>query len=104
LAGALSGQTGQRRQGTLHESSEGEEPGCHCTAAWARITSTMPRITSGEFYRKMKWRLGAPELVTATAHKLARIVYHLLSTREPYSESVLAKCDQLAYASRTTAA
>jgi len=31
----------------------------------------------GEFYRKMKWRLGA---VTATAHKLARIVYHLLST------------------------
>jgi transposase len=52
----------------------------------------------------MKWRLGAPELVTATAHKLARIVYHLLSTREPYSESVLAKCDQLAYASRTTAA
>jgi hypothetical protein len=23
----------QRRQGTLHENSEGEEPGCHCTAA-----------------------------------------------------------------------
>jgi transposase len=71
---------------------------------WARITSTMPRIISGEFYRKMKWRLGAPEPVTATAHKLARIVYRLLSTREPYSESVLAKCAQLAYASRTTAA
>jgi hypothetical protein len=32
----------------------------------------------GEFYRKMKWRLGAPEAVTATAHKLARIVYHML--------------------------
>jgi len=28
----------------------------------------------GYFYRKMKWRLGAPEAVTATAHKLARIV------------------------------
>jgi transposase len=48
----------------------------------------------GEFYRKMKWRLGAPEAVTATAHKLARIVYHLLSTKQPYSESVLVKCDQ----------
>jgi transposase len=48
----------------------------------------------GEFYRKMKWRLGAPEAVTATAHKLARIVYHLLSTKQPYSESVLIKCDQ----------
>lgn len=50
----------------------------------------------GEFYRKMKWRLGAPEAVTATAHKLARIVYHLLSTKQPYSESVLVKCDQQA--------
>jgi transposase len=48
----------------------------------------------GEFYRKMKWRLGAPEAVTANAHKLARIIYHMLSTREPYSESVLARCDQ----------
>jgi hypothetical protein len=48
----------------------------------------------GEFYRKMKWRLDAPEAVTATAHKLARIVYHLLSTREPYSESVFVRCDQ----------
>jgi transposase len=47
----------------------------------------------GEFYRKMKWRLGAPEAVTATAHKLARIVYHLLSTKQPYSESVLVRCD-----------
>jgi transposase len=51
----------------------------------------------GEFYRKMKWRLGAPEAITATAHKLARIVYHLLSTKEPYSEGVLARCDQQAH-------
>jgi transposase len=50
----------------------------------------------GEFYRKMKWRLGAAEAITATAHKLARIVYHLLSTKEPCSESVLARCDQQA--------
>ncbi len=50
----------------------------------------------GEFYRRMRWRLGAPAAVTATAHKLARIVYHLLSTKEPYSEHVLAYCDRLA--------
>ncbi|MGA9392330.1 MAG: IS110 family transposase, partial [Candidatus Sulfotelmatobacter sp.] len=50
----------------------------------------------GEFYRRMRWRLGAPAAVTATAHKLARIVYHLLSTKKPYSESVLAHCDHLA--------
>jgi transposase len=50
----------------------------------------------GEFYRKMKWRLGAPEAVTATAHKLARIVYHMLTTREPYCESVFVHYDQQA--------
>lgn len=52
--------------------------------------------TTGGFYRRMRWRLGAPAAVTATAHKLARIVYHLLSTKEPYSESVLPHCDHLA--------
>jgi transposase len=50
----------------------------------------------GDFYRKMKWRLGAPAAVTATAHKLARIVYHLLSTRQPYSDEVFSRCDQQA--------
>jgi transposase len=48
----------------------------------------------GEYYRKMKWRLGAPEALTATAHKLARIVFHMLTTKEPYNESVLVKWDQ----------
>jgi transposase len=50
----------------------------------------------GDFYRKMKWRLGSPAAVTATAHKLVRIVYHSLSTRQPYSEEVFARCDQQA--------
>ena len=48
----------------------------------------------GEFHRRMKWRLGAPAAVTATAHKLARIVYHMLSTRQPYSDEVFARADQ----------
>ena len=50
----------------------------------------------GEYYRKMKWRLGAPQALTATAHKLARIVFHMLLTKEPYNESVLVKWDQQA--------
>ncbi len=32
----------------------------------------------GAYYRRMRARLGAPKAITATAHKLARIVYHLL--------------------------
>ncbi len=31
----------------------------------------------GGYYRRMRARLGAPEAITATAHKLARIFYHL---------------------------
>jgi len=48
----------------------------------------------GEFYRRMKRKLGGPEAVTATAHKLARIVYHMLRTKEAYNESVLLKSEE----------
>ncbi len=42
----------------------------------------------GEYYRRMLARLGAPKAITAAAHKLARIVYHLLTARQPYDESI----------------
>ncbi|MGH8630735.1 MAG: IS110 family transposase, partial [Burkholderiales bacterium] len=48
----------------------------------------------GHYYRRMRTRLGAPKAVTATAHKLARIIYHLLTTRQPYDESVFAQHEQ----------
>ncbi len=32
----------------------------------------------GAFFRRMKARLGAPKAITATAHKLARLVYSML--------------------------
>ena len=47
----------------------------------------------GEFYRRMRTRLGAPKAITAAAHKLARIIYHMLKTREPYDESVFARAE-----------
>ncbi len=47
------------------------------------------RSALGAFFRRMRAKLGAPKAITATAHKLARIVYHLLTTREPYAESQL---------------
>lgn len=45
----------------------------------------------GGFLRRMKARSGAPEAITATAAKLARIVYHLITTRQAYDESVFAQ-------------
>jgi len=41
----------------------------------------------------MRAKLGAPKAITATAHKLARIVYPLLTTRQPYDESRLAAAE-----------
>jgi len=44
----------------------------------------------GTYYRKMRSRLGAPKAITAAAHKLARIIFRLLTTQQPYDESIFA--------------
>ena len=51
------------------------------------------RSVLGGFFRRMRAKLGAPAAITATAHKLARIVYHLLTTRQPYAETRLAAAE-----------
>jgi len=38
----------------------------------------------GAFYRRIRAKHGAPVAITATAHKIARIVYHMLKERKPY--------------------
>jgi len=48
----------------------------------------------GEFFRRICRKLGKPQAITGTVHKLARIVYHLLSTREACDESVFHKCEE----------
>jgi transposase len=50
--------------------------------------------TLGEFYRRMRAKLGPPKAITAAAHKLARIVFHLLKTRQAYDDSVFAQAEQ----------
>jgi hypothetical protein len=47
----------------------------------------------GDYYRRMRARLGAPQAITATAHKLARVVYHLMTTGQAYEEAVFARAD-----------
>jgi hypothetical protein len=54
----------------------------------------------GEFYRRMRARLGPPKAITATAHKLASVIYHMIVTREPYDESVFARLE-VSYRERT---
>lgn len=35
----------------------------------------------------MRAKLGAPKAITATAHKLARIIFHLVTTRQEFDDS-----------------
>jgi hypothetical protein len=48
----------------------------------------------GAFYRRMKSRLGPAQAMVATAHKLARVVYHMLSKGEEYRPLGAAKYEQ----------
>jgi transposase len=40
----------------------------------------------GAYYRRMRARHGAPSAITATAHKLARIIYFMLKESKPYHD------------------
>jgi transposase len=57
------------------------------------------RSALGAFYRRMRSRLGAPKAITATAHKLARLVYALLTKGEAYIGQAMEAYEQ-AYQAR----
>jgi hypothetical protein len=41
----------------------------------------------GNYYRRMRARLGAAKAITAAAHRLARIIFHLVNTGQEFDES-----------------
>ena len=47
----------------------------------------------GDYYRSQRARHGALKAIKNAAHKLARIFYHLVQTRQPYDETVFAKLE-----------
>ena len=47
----------------------------------------------------MRAKLGAPKAITAAAHKLARIIFHLVTTRQEFNDSRFA-ADQSQYRKR----
>ncbi len=40
----------------------------------------------GSFFRRMRSKFGAPKAITATAHKMARIIYHMLKSKQSFRE------------------
>jgi len=56
-------------------------PGAHRVAVALRLAAGSVHHSQsafGAFFRRLRARLGAPKAITATAHKLARLVYSLL--------------------------
>ena len=49
----------------------------------------------GNYYRRMRSRLGPLKALVATAHKLARIIYHLLTKRIPFDLAAQERYDKL---------
>ena len=42
----------------------------------------------GDYFCRMKARLGTPKALTAAAHKLARIVYHMITAHKEYDATI----------------
>ena len=48
----------------------------------------------GDCFRRWKARLGTPKAITAMAHKLARIIWHMIKHRQPYDPAVWAAAEE----------
>ena len=48
----------------------------------------------GHYYRRLRARHGPAKAITATAHKLARIIYHMLKHQQPFDPNKLERNQQ----------
>jgi transposase len=91
----------QRRRFTGYASVEIETQGTatKTTEVIADRIHDICRATGyfGEFFRRMRAKLGTAQAITATAHKIARILYHVLSPKEPYTETIFHLYDEQAH-------
>jgi hypothetical protein len=51
-------------------------------------------MASARFSAECEPGLGTAQAITATGHKLARVVYHVLHSKELYTETVFHRCDE----------
>ena len=65
------------------------------TLRWATQSLYRSQSSLAQHFRRMRARLGTPEATTATAHKLARIIYHLITHRVAYDDSIIAAAGAL---------
>ena len=64
------------------------------TLKMAASTLSRNKTPLGDFYRRMRARLGGKGAVLATAHKLARIIYAMLKNKKEYDPQMLNKAQE----------
>lgn len=79
---------GSRVTGGKVKSSKTRPVANRAANAFRMAAQTLYRSHSalGAYYRRMQARLGAPKAITAAAHKLARIFYHLWTSGDAYTD------------------
>ncbi len=77
---------GSRITGGKRKSSKTRQVANRVATALRIAAQTLVRSHSalGAFYRRMQARMGSPKAITATAHKLARIFYHLWTSGDAF--------------------
>lgn len=80
---------GTKKSGGKTISSKTRRGGNRAAAALRLAAQSLERSCSamGAFYRRMKARLGAPQAITATAHRLARTIYAMLRYGTAYADA-----------------
>jgi transposase len=80
---------GNKVSGGKRLGGKSKRTGNYASAALRMAASTLHHSQSalGAFFRRLKARIGAPKATTATAHKLAVIIFNMLTTRSEYVET-----------------
>ncbi len=66
------------------------------TQAFRQAAQSVARSDTafGAYFRRMRAKLGPQQATVATAHKIARVVYHLLKEHTPFAETTIAEYTQ----------
>jgi transposase len=80
---------GTKKSGGKVISSRTRSGGNRAAAALRVAAQSLERSPTamGAFYRRMKARLGAPQAITAAAHRMARVIYAMLRHGTAYIDA-----------------
>ena len=90
LAGVMSGQPDHWRGKVITVKTRAVKSRVASALRMAAQSLSRAQNYFGDLYRRWKARLGGPKAITAMAHKLARVLWHLLKFKQTFDWNVFA--------------